>query len=127
MTQPTTISAQTIAALAHILGAIRPDWQLAGIHAALNPHAGRDLATLTACALDAARTPTTTTPAGIHARLRDGWMANTTNQTQGPRTYDRCNRCGYEITEGHREHAQHCGAHRPRHELIISASQPVSR
>lgn len=61
-------------AVAHVVGVIRPDWDAQGIHAALVAAAGTyAFGDVADAAIDAARTPSTKTPAGIGERLRGGW------------------------------------------------------
>ena len=65
-------------AVAHIVAAIRPDWDAQGIHAQLDAatRGGFPLADIAHAAIDAARTPSTRTPAGIGERLRGGWRTD---------------------------------------------------
>lgn len=65
-------------ALAHVVTAIRHDWDSQGIHAALRTatESGFDFGAIAHAATDAARTDTTKTPAGIVERLRGGWLTN---------------------------------------------------
>jgi hypothetical protein len=72
------IATTDLRAVAHLVCRIRPDWDHPGVWAQLD-RASRDgltLADVAAAAIDAARTPTTTTPAGIGSRLRSGWSAD---------------------------------------------------
>jgi hypothetical protein len=54
---------------------LRPDWDGPGVRKPLDDAfaAGHGLGVITLAAVHAATTPTTATPAGITARLRDGW------------------------------------------------------
>jgi len=64
-------------AVAHVVGVIRPDWDAQGIHAQLTAAAGTySFADVAHAAIDAARTPSTRTPAGSGARLRGGWRTD---------------------------------------------------
>lgn len=114
MTRPTTTDGLTISALVHLIHAIRPDWQTPGIRVALDASAHRDLGALAAVAILTARDPSARTPGAINARLRDEWMIHIATKTAGPRTWPRCHRCEYEITEPPDQHQQHCGQHTPR-------------
>ena len=64
-------------AVAFVVAAIRPAWDRPGIEAklaeAIRSHPFADVAH---AAIDAARTPTTQTPAGILERLRGGWRTD---------------------------------------------------
>ncbi len=114
MTTPPTV----LGALAAVIHEIRPTWDAPGVVAALRPLADHDLAAVTRAAVDAATTPSTSTPAGIGARVRDGWMdgrsTDANRPTPGPRQFPRCGRCGHEVTEGRADHAEHCGPPAPR-------------
>lgn len=65
-------------AVAHVVAAIRPDWDAQGIHAQLDAatRANHQLADIAHAAIDAARTGSTKTPAGIMERLRGGWRTD---------------------------------------------------
>jgi uncharacterized protein YwbE len=72
------MSDRDLRALAHLIHAIRPTWDPHGIRAQLEQaqHAGYPLGDIAAAAVDAARTASTATPAGIGVRLREGWRTD---------------------------------------------------
>lgn len=92
-------------ALAFVVGALRPDWDPPGTIAAIEAlHRDRQpLGTVARAAIDAALTPTTKTPGGIAARIRDGFTgaADTAKATPTPPrvSHMRCTRCGFTVTE----------------------------
>lgn len=72
-------------ALAFVVAAIRPAWDRPGIETklaeAIRTH---PLADVAHAAVDAARTPTTKTPAGIVERLRGGWRTDAAYEQATP-------------------------------------------
>lgn len=110
-----------LAKLANLIGDVRPDWDGPGIAAALD-QADRDRHApfvIAAAAFDAAGDPTTRTPAGITARLRDGWGRSThgwsrdeieKNRAPLPHgsDYPRCSRCRNELIGGETRETHQC-------------------
>jgi hypothetical protein len=100
---------------------LRPDWDGPGVRKPLDDAfaAGHGLGVITLAAVHAATTPTTATPAGITARLRDGWgdasHGWTSQQIEATKTplprgqYPRCSCC-------HQELLPHAGETRESHE-----------
>jgi len=65
-------------ALEWVVTAIRPDWDAPGVRVQLDAatREGVPFADIAHAAVDAARTPSTRTPAGIGERLRGGWRTD---------------------------------------------------
>lgn len=101
-------------ALAFLAQTLRPDWDPPGIHAAIEAlHRDRQaLGVIAKATISAALTPTTKTPGGIAARIRDGFdgsNAEPATPTQ-PRFADfRCRKCGFQATEPGHECGQRSG------------------
>ena len=99
-------------ALAHLLAVLRPDWDPPGIAAELDQlHRDRQpLGDVARAAIDAALTPTTRTPAGIGARLRDGFSGAepAPRPTPTPSKVQTCTRCGAYVTEPWADHEAVC-------------------
>lgn len=103
-----------LGALAVVINAIRPEWPANSVATLLRgPELARQpLAHVAAAAVAAAQTPSTMTPAGIAARLRDDWIGSSKpleKPTPGPREYPRCGHCSRLVTEPWEDHGQHCG------------------
>ena len=98
---------QALAFLAQIL---RPDWDPPGIHAAIEAlHRDRQaLGVIAKATISAALTPTTKTPGGIAARIRDGFDGSQAQPaTPTPDRTHTCDRCG-SLTVPGEPHDQHC-------------------
>ena len=97
-------------ALTHLLAELRPDWDRPGIAAAVDQlHRDREpLGLIARAAIDAALTPSTKTPGGIAARIRDGFTgaAEPEKVTPTPPPLRTCTRCGAYVTEP--DHEQDC-------------------
>jgi len=100
-------------AIAYVAQTLRPDWGPAGITAAIEAlyRDGQTLGIIARATVSAALTPSTKTPGGIAARIRDGFDgAETKPRTPtAPKLDDlRCRRCGGLKPEGDDAHREHC-------------------